>query len=137
MKVLLIDDDVLLRRVVARMLLADGHEVVTAQDGARGLTVFRHEHPDMVITDMVMPVQQGSETILELRRENPAIKIIAISGGGRASGSELLDTARLLGADDVIEKPFRVDELLRHVRELAARAEPDEDPDGDIADPPL
>jgi DNA-binding response OmpR family regulator len=75
----------------------------------------------MVITDMVMPEQQGCETIIELRRDAPEIKIIAISGGGRYSGPELLDTARLLGADDAIEKPFRAEELLRRVREVGGR----------------
>ena len=119
MKILLIDDDVLLRRTVARMLLTDGHEVLTAPDGARGMVSFRHDRPDLVITDMVMPVQQGCETILEIRRDDPAVKILAMSGGGRFSGPELLDTARLLGADDAIEKPFRAEELLRRVRAFA------------------
>jgi len=66
-----------------------------------------------------MPVQQGCETILEIRRDDPAVKILAMSGGGRFSGPELLDTARLLGADDAIEKPFRAEELLRRVRAFA------------------
>jgi DNA-binding response OmpR family regulator len=119
MKILLIDDDALLRRTVARMLGHDGHDVMTAPDGATGITVFRRERPDLVITDMVMPVQQGCETILEIRRDDPTVKIIAISGGGRFSGPELLDMARLIGADDAIEKPFRIEELLGRVRALA------------------
>jgi len=119
MKILLIDDDPLLRRTVARMLIADGHEVLTAPDGMRGVAVFHQERPDLVITDMVMPEQQGGETILEIRRDDPEVKIIAISGGGACSADELLDTARLLGADGALEKPFRGDELLRCIRALA------------------
>jgi DNA-binding response OmpR family regulator len=114
MKILIIDDDVLLRRTVARILVADGHDVVTAPDGSRGIALFHQERPQMVITDIVMPGQEGIETIIALRRTDTPVKIIAISG----HDAEMLETARLIGADDTIEKPFRAHELVSRVRAL-------------------
>jgi len=114
MKILIIDDDVLLRRTVARLLVADGHDVVTAPDGVRGMVVFHQEQPELVITDIVMPGQEGLETIMALRRVGTPVKIIAISG----RDAEMLEMARLIGADDAIQKPFRAHELVSRVRAL-------------------
>jgi len=116
MKILVIDDDLLLLRMIARILVADGHEVLTASEGERGMTLFREKNPEMVITDIVMPKQEGLETILTLRRSDTPIKIIAMSG----TDAEMLDIAALIGADAVIEKPFRAQELLSRVRSLMA-----------------
>ena len=116
MKILVIDDDLLLLRMIARILVADGHEVLTASEGERGMTLFREKNPEMIITDIVMPKQEGLETILTLRRSDTPIKIIAMSG----TDAEMLDIAALIGADAVIEKPFRAQELLSRVRSLMA-----------------
>ena len=116
MKILVIDDDVLLRRTLARLLLGDGHEVLTAGDGERGMAIFHRERPEIVITDIMMPGQEGLETILTLRRDEVPVKIIAMSG----SDAEMLDVARLIGADGIIEKPFRAEELLKRVRDVVA-----------------
>lgn len=115
MKIRVIDDDVLLLRTITRILLADGHEILTASEGERGMTLFRQHQPDMVITDIVMPNQEGLETILTLRRDETPLKILAMSG----TDAHLLDTARLIGADAIIAKPFRAQELLVCVRDLA------------------
>lgn len=115
MKILVIDDDVLLLRAMTRILVADGHDVVTASEGSRGMVLYRDTHPDLVITDIVMPGQEGLETILTLRRDDNPVKIIAISG----MDMEMLDTARLIGAADVLAKPFRAHELLSRVHALA------------------
>jgi|SRR5579872_4158763 DNA-binding response OmpR family regulator len=117
MKILVIDDDFLLLRTIAKILVGDGHEVMTASEGSRGMILFRQQNPDLVITDIVMPQQEGLETILTLRRNDNPIKILAMSG----SDTELLETARLIGADDIIEKPFRTQELLSRVRALDER----------------
>ena len=118
MKVLVIEDEDQLRRIVAKMLSADGHEVIDALDGFRGMELFRKEKPDLVITDIVMPNQEGMQTIMELRRENPRIKIIAMSGSFASSGDlDVLKMAQMLGADEIIAKPFRVQEL----RDLVSR----------------
>ena len=120
MKILVIDDDVLLLRTITRILLADGHEILTASEGERGMTLFRQHQPDMVITDIVMPNQEGLETILTLRRDGTPLKILAMSG----TDAHLLDTARLIGADAIIAKPFRAQELLVCVRDLATAPPP-------------
>lgn len=118
MKILVIDDDVLLLRMMSRILVADGHDVVTASEGQRGMSLYRETNPDLVITDIVMPGQEGIETILTLRRDDNPVKIIAISG----MDAEMLETARLIGADDILEKPFRAHELVARVRALDTSA---------------
>jgi DNA-binding response OmpR family regulator len=121
MKILVIDDDHLVRYALTKVLHRSGYDVVTASDGNRGMTVFRDESPDIVITDIIMPEQEGIETIAMLRHERPEVKIIAISGGGRIRNVDFLEMARSLGADDVISKPFEAEELLSRVRRLTAR----------------
>jgi DNA-binding response OmpR family regulator len=118
MKILVIDDDDRIRRMVVKVLSADGHRVTCAADGSAGLTAFRREKPDAVVTDIIMPEREGIETIVTIRKERPETRIIAISGGGRLGDIELLRMARLLGADDVIPKPFRAHDLRRRVRAL-------------------
>jgi DNA-binding response OmpR family regulator len=118
MKILVIDDDDRIRRMVAKVLSADGHRVTCAADGVAGMALFRQETPDAVVTDIIMPEREGIETIVSIRKERPETKIIAISGGGRLGDIELLRIARLLGADDVIAKPFRAQDLRRRVRAL-------------------
>jgi len=112
MKILVIDDDHLVRYALSKILLGAGYEVVTASDGKRGMAVLRAEHPDVVITDIIMPEQEGIDTIIQIRRERPAAKIIAISGGGRIRNIDFLEMAQSLGASDVLAKPFEVDDLL-------------------------
>jgi DNA-binding response OmpR family regulator len=115
MKILVIDDDLLLLRMILRILAAEGHEVLTASEGSRGMAIYHRENPDLVITDIVMPEREGLETILALRRHDTQVKIIAMSG----TDTEMLDVAWLIGADAVIEKPFRPHELLDRIRALS------------------
>src|SRR5665213_3241891 len=82
-KVLVIDDDHLVRRTISRILQTGGYRVALAEDGAKGVAKFRSERPDLVITDIIMPEKEGIETIIELLRDNPQARIIAVSGGGR------------------------------------------------------
>jgi DNA-binding response OmpR family regulator len=114
MKILVIDDDVLMLRMMARALAADGHDVTTATDGEHAIALYNENRHDLVITDIVMPNQEGLETILTLRRDDNPVKIIAISG----TDIEMLETARLIGADDVLGKPFRAHELVDRVRAM-------------------
>ena len=117
-KVLIIDDDALIRRLIARTLVGAGHEVIEAMDGEEGLKLFRAEQPSLVVTDILMPGQEGITTILALRQEQPKIAIIAISGGGQGYGMNYLDYARKLGADAALPKPFRPAELIEVVNNL-------------------
>lgn len=112
MKILVIEDDHLVRFALSKILQRSGYEVVTAGDGKRGMAVFRSEHPDVVVTDIVMPEQEGAETIIMIRHERPEVKIIAISGGARIGNLDYLGMARALGADEVLRKPFEAEELL-------------------------
>jgi CheY-like chemotaxis protein len=122
-KILIIDDDVGMRRTASRMLRRGGHKVVEAEDGVEGLRVFRTERPDIVVSDIVMPEKEGIETILELRRENPALQILAISGDLTGS-TTYLRLAEMLGANGTLAKPFRAADLLREIDRLMRRSVP-------------
>jgi len=122
-KVLIIDDDAGMRRTAGRMLRRGGHEVIEAEDGVEGLRVFRTESPDIVVSDIVMPKKEGIETILELRRENPALLILAISGNLTGS-TNYLHFAERLGANGTLAKPFRAADLLREIDNLMRRSAP-------------
>src|SRR3954469_20013849 len=88
--VLVIDDETLVRATVARMVERAGHRVLQAANGVEGLNIFKRERVDLVVCDIIMPEKEGIETIGELRRSNPTLKIIAISGGGRADNVDFL-----------------------------------------------
>ena len=124
MKILVIDDDHLVRFTLSKILRKSGHDVSMAADGARGMLALGTEHPDIVITDIIMPEQEGFETIIKIRRDHPEIKIIAISGGLRTGKGDLdvLSMAQSLGADGVIAKPFEPQELLAELDKLDCRA---------------
>jgi len=111
-KVLVIDDDDLVRDTFVQMLTRAGFEVATAKNGREGLARFRSESPDVIMTDVIMPDQDGIETIMALRQASSTIPIIAISGGGRAHVMQFLDAAQKLGADMVLSKPIKQPELI-------------------------
>jgi len=101
------------------MLVHHGHTVMEARDGHEGLQLFPSTHADLVITDIVMPEQEGIEVVMALRSEHPGLKIIAISGGGRTNAAEdYLQLARRLGADLTLAKPFASAALLAAIQEL-------------------
>lgn len=123
--ILLIDDDDAMRGMVRRALERDGHRVVEAIDGAEGMRQFRREHAELVITDIVMPNQEGIETILTLRQEAPACRIIAMSGGGRGiDKQDVLLSAEMLGVECTLAKPFPLADLRSAVRRLLPLAAP-------------
>lgn len=114
-KILVIDDDSLVRDTLVRILERKSYQVLVAPNGARGLQMFRSEQPDLVITDIIMPDKEGLQTIREIRGECPNAKIIAISGGARIDNMDFLEMARKLGASEIIPKPFDPTELLNIV----------------------
>jgi CheY-like chemotaxis protein len=118
--VLVIDDEPVTRTVVRAILESVGHTVSEADNGHTGLVMFYANSPDLVITDILMPGKDGIKTIRELRATNPEAKIIALSGDVRFDGPGILTAAHLLGADEVLEKPFRDDELVRIVEKTLA-----------------
>lgn len=120
MKILIIDDDEQIRILLRQVMEWGGHEVIEAADGREGMLLQRKQQADLVITDLIMPEQEGLETITLLKKEYPLVKIIAISGGGRIGPDAYLPAAQELGADRVFSKPFDVRELATTVRELFA-----------------
>jgi DNA-binding response OmpR family regulator len=114
--VLVIDDDPAVLDSLAALFQTHGISIATAPDGVAGLEVFRQISPAVVLTDIIMPEQDGIGVIMELRRERPGVKIIAMSGGGRIGKSDLLMIAKQLGANSVIQKPFDTSELVATVR---------------------
>jgi len=114
-KILVIDDDVVVRTAMVQFLEDLGYDVVSAEDGQRGMRLFRSEKPDLVITDIIMPEQEGIQTIAEIRRERPDAKVIAVSGGGRVGNTDFLKIARQLGATDVIAKPVDPDDFAARI----------------------
>jgi DNA-binding response OmpR family regulator len=119
-KVLLIDDDIELLRLMAARFHAAGAAVEVAVDGQAGLARFMARPADLVVTDLIMPNREGIETIVALKKARPETKIVAISGGYRIGPGDFLTLARHVGADGVLAKPIRLAELLRLAAGLLA-----------------
>jgi two-component system, OmpR family, response regulator MprA len=121
-KVLVIDDDPDVRKAVCRILKSAGHEVIEAHHGAAGMVALQRDEPDLVLTDLVMPGQDGIETIVKIR-EKSGLPIIAMSGHHPQDDYAPLLDAQLMGADLTITKPFSMEALLAAVSELLAADE--------------
>jgi two-component system chemotaxis response regulator CheY len=117
-RILLIDDDAAFRTTLRELLVEQGYEVVEARDGREGLQHYRAAPIDLVITDLLMPEHEGVETINALLQVNPAVKIIAMTGGGQTGRMDFLAVAAVLGAQRTLRKPFRQQALLEAVRDL-------------------
>ena len=118
-RILVIDDEQGIRELLQDMLTEAGHDVEVAADGREGLAVQRARPADLVITDIFMPEKEGIETIIELQQEFPAIKVIAVSGGGNQARSlDYLPTASQFGAVRTLPKPFDIDVMLALVQEV-------------------
>jgi CheY-like chemotaxis protein len=121
-KVLIIDDDRMVRETIKIILESAGHAAFLAGNGREGLKIFTAAAPDIVITDILMPEKEGIETIAELRRLKPDLPIVAISGGGRVGNMNFLKAAESFGANHTLTKPFEPEEILRLVAELTPAA---------------
>ena len=119
MRVLIVDDNDDIRRLLASVMHRAGYEAIEASDGKQAMQRVREAPVDVAIMDMIMPGQDGMETIMELRREYPAVKVIAVSGGGRIGAMDYLDWAQKIGACRAFEKPFDIMELVAAVKALA------------------
>ncbi len=115
-RILLIDDDDQLRDGLRQTLEGEGYETVEARNGREGVRQCQVKPTDLIITDMLMPEQEGVETIRELRQEFPGVKIIAISGGMQSGSIDILGIAQRLGAQRTLRKPFSRDELLMTIQ---------------------
>ena len=113
--ILVIDDELFMLEFVRKILESAQHKVLVATSADSGLDDYRTHKPDLVITDLIMPDKDGLEAIQELRQENPATRIIAISGGGRSGYTNALEAAKAFGAVETVRKPFSPNVLLAAV----------------------
>lgn len=111
MRVLLIDDEQMVRKIVRKMLERSGHQVTEAENGRLGLEQLKTDRFDLVITDIIMPEMEGVETLMTVREQYPDVKVIAMSGGGRTGNIDFLGAAEKLGASAILHKPFTLDSL--------------------------
>ena len=120
--ILLIDDEESVRMLFQVALARAGYRVLTAENGKHGLRLLEHQAVDLIFVDIFMPEMDGLELIPLLRKTRPATKIIAISGGSGKMNH--LDTAKYLGADDTLMKPFSHQELLDAVSSQLGQPDP-------------
>ncbi len=114
-RILLVEDDDQLRSMLKFLLTDSGYETWEAPDGTRVGQMYDQQHFDLVITDLVMPDKDGLEVIIDLRRKNQNVRIIAMSGAGPGTGAMYLKAAQRLGADLTLSKPFGNQEFLKAV----------------------
>lgn len=116
--ILLVDDEAGFRAAVGRLLETHGYTVDQASDGVEAKTMLLKNDYDLLITDIVMPREDGIGLILFVRTMRNAPLVIAISGGGKVASSEYLMLAQGLKADATLEKPFEFSELLTQIKKL-------------------
>ena len=121
--IVIVDDDPTIQLIAGELLKAEGHAIVQAGDGVEALKVLATVPADLVVLDMLMPNMDGLETIIEMRRSHPTVKILAISSGGRTGPDDLLRTARLFGADDTLAKPLTFSTFGAAVERLLSQAD--------------
>lgn len=121
-KILIIDDEAMVRYSLKIVLENAGHEVVEAENGVDGLSKISGHSFDVVVTDIIMPEKEGVGTIIEMKTKYPSLPVIAISGGGPDGYTGYLETAKALGADRTLEKPVSAEALLDAVANCLSTA---------------
>lgn len=116
--ILLIDDDAALRSILRRSLERAGYEVREAGEGGAALKLLASAPADLIITDLVMPEMEGIAFILAMRKVNPRLPVIAMSGGGRVGLNGYLEIAQACGAARILAKPFDIEQLFALVQDL-------------------
>ena len=118
-RILVIDDQAHIRTIMNEFLTIEQHDVDLAESGKDGLKLIGLNFYDLVITDVVMPHNDGFEVIMALKRQVPPVKVIAMTGGGAMLDiGDVLEASRLFGADRVISKPLDFIELQAVVNEV-------------------
>jgi len=115
-RILIIDDEQQIRSMLRLMLEREGYEVVDASDGIEGIKAYRQKPADLIITDLIMPNKDGIGMIIDLHKEYPDVKIIAMSGGGLNKPEGYLKGAKKLGAACTLTKPIDREKMLRAVK---------------------
>lgn len=119
--ILLVEDEKELREMLKISLIRHKYTVIEAANGKDAIAHFRPSVTDLVITDLIMPEEDGLKVIMKLRELKPDLKIIAISGGGKAGPGSYLNMAKALGANAIFSKPFSVNELIAMVESLLTK----------------
>ncbi len=117
-RVLFIDDNDDFRKLALQWFHSHGIEAEGAANGVQGLAMQRARPADVIVTDIFMPEKEGIETIHELRKEFPEVKIIAVTGLEPLRNYDVFEVARQVGAMKTLRKPFKFEDLVAAVREL-------------------
>ena len=117
-KILIVDDNEDYLVVLDEYLTKQGYDVVCCYDGKDAQEKFAEFLPDIVVTDIVMPNVDGIELLLSLRKINPEISVIAMSGGNRGYAGSYLQMAEKLGANVILNKPFELSTLLEEIKKI-------------------
>jgi DNA-binding response OmpR family regulator len=120
--ILLVEDDRDLREMLRDALMRKDYTVLEADNGKEALIRFKPGVTDLLVTDLIMPDEDGLKVIIKIRELKPSIKVIAISGGGKAGPASYLDLAKALGADAVYSKPFSVNDMIIKIEELLKKS---------------
>lgn len=116
--ILLIEDDRDLREMLKTALVRKDYTVLEAQNGRDAIVQFKPGVTDLVVTDLIMPEEDGLKVIMKIKELKPGIRIIAISGGGKAGPGSYLNMAKAFGADAIFPKPFSLNDLVDKVGDL-------------------
>lgn len=123
--ILIIEDDNELREMLKVALQRRNYIIMEAENGKEAISHFKPSVTDLVITDLIMPEEDGLKVVIKLREIKPAVKIIAISGGGKAGPGSYLNLAKALGADAIFSKPFSVHDMISKIKLLLDDEHPD------------
>jgi CheY-like chemotaxis protein len=116
--ILIVEDDKSIREMLKLSLLRNNYTVLEAENGKDAIVHFKSLLTDLVVTDLIMPEEDGLKVIIKLKELKPSIKIIAISGGGKVGPASYLNLAKALGADAIYTKPFSINDLVAKIGEL-------------------
>jgi len=122
--ILLVEDDKDLREMLKASLIRRKYKVIEAENGKDAISHFKPLITDIIITDLIMPDEDGLKVIIKLKELKPTLKIIAISGGGKAGPGSYLNLAKALGADAIFSKPFSVTDLISKIEQLLLTEQP-------------
>lgn len=116
--ILIVDDSYAIRETLKARFMNFGHCVDVAINGEDAMKLYTEKIYHLVITDLVMPDQDGFEMIQKIRKNDPELVIVAMSGGGADKGKGLLNMAKLMGANYVYQKPFKFDEFIDSIHQI-------------------
>jgi CheY-like chemotaxis protein len=122
--ILIVEDEKDVREMLKTSLVRRKFTVIEAENGKDAISHFKPLITDVVVTDLIMPDEDGLKVIIKLKELKPSLKIIAISGGGKAGPGSYLNLAKALGADAIFSKPFSINDLIAKIEELLEIEQP-------------